>query len=112
MVKHFVTVLGCLGFAMAIAAGCGSDKKKTPDEGSIAKNCRVVCEKTQECVTPNLDVPKCRRDCEDKSTSDSAHQSDVNECAACVEPRTCSQAADCAGDCLKSLVTADADDAT
>lgn len=106
MIKQIITALGCLGFVSLIAAGCSDENGAADrDEGSISSNCRILCEKAQSCVRDELNVPECRRDCEDEATRDADHMGEVNECAACIEPRECSQAEDCFDNCIGALVT-------
>lgn len=86
-----------LGSLAAIACSSSSGPSLDPAK----TNCSNVCEKAQECVDKNANVDKCTSDCENKSDSDNVYKAKVEDCANCVEPKTCSDTPSCAGDCLK-----------
>ena len=95
-----VVMLSSLSFcALSALFACSSSSGPSLDPAKT--NCSNVCEKAQECVDKNADVEKCTNDCDSKSSSDNVYKAKVEDCANCVEPKTCSDTASCTGDCLK-----------
>ena len=87
MKNRIVMAVAALGLAMSLV-GCKSD-------------CRVSCEKKQECVSSGLDVGKCTASCEEKAKKDKDFASQAQECSQCVKGRTCSETMkQCLDDCI------------
>ena len=87
MKKRIVTWVAAVGLALG-AGGCKSD-------------CRVVCEKEQECFTADLDIDSCTESCGTKGDNDPDYADKTNECAECVSERVCSETLkSCFDDCL------------
>ncbi len=92
MKNRIVTLVAALGLSMVLA-GCRSD-------------CRISCEKYKECLASDLDEDKCTDTCSTKSDDDSNFQTRAEDCAQCVEDKTCSEATQrCFDECL-AVVTA------
>lgn len=76
-----------LGLAMVLG-GCRSD-------------CRVSCEKYQECVSADFDIEKCTDTCSTKSESNKDFAANAEDCSSCVEKKVCSEATSrCWDECL------------
>lgn len=87
MKNRIVMAVAALGLTMTLA-GCKSD-------------CRVSCEKKQECVSSGLDVAKCTETCEQKVKKDKDFSAQAQECSQCVKSRTCSETLkQCLDDCI------------
>lgn len=87
MKNRVVTLMAALGLALVLS-GCKSD-------------CRVVCEKEQECLTAGLDIDSCTESCGEKGDDDKDYADQTNECAECVAERVCSESFNrCFDDCL------------
>ncbi|WP_146209572.1 hypothetical protein [Vitiosangium sp. GDMCC 1.1324] len=69
--------------------------------GGCKSDCRVVCERSQECFTSGLDVDSCTDNCQDKSDDNKDHADKAQECADCVSARVCSEVIkSCIDDCF------------
>jgi hypothetical protein len=67
-----------------VLSGCGSD-------------CRVVCEKEQECLSADLNIDTCN----EKADDDEDYADKTKECAECVSERVCSETfKSCLDDCF------------
>ncbi len=87
MKNRIVTWAAALGLAMTLS-GCKSD-------------CRVSCERYQECVSSGLNVDRCTDQCNTKSASDKNFSTRAEDCAKCVEGKTCAEATNrCWDECL------------
>jgi len=87
MKNRSVMLVAALGLSVVLA-GCRSD-------------CRSSCEKYQECVDSDFNVDQCTETCGTKSENDQAFQTRAEDCAVCVERKTCSEANDrCWDECL------------
>lgn len=74
-----------------LATSCGSEEKR---------DCRQVCERYRECVSPDFDADACRDKCATK-VDDRDFVAQLDHCATCIESRTCSEAtASCLLPCL------------
>ncbi len=63
--------------------------------------CDAYCERFRDCVNADLEVGQCADKCEEASKQNEAHAEKVEECAQCVEERTCSEAfSSCVDDCF------------
>ncbi len=92
MKNRIVTLVATLGLAMVLS-GCKSD-------------CRVVCEKEQECLSAGLNVDACTDSCSGKADDDNDYADRANECAECVSERVCSEAfRSCIDDCFGIIGT-------
>ena len=80
-------VVAALGLALVLG-GCSSD-------------CRVVCEKEQECFSADLNIDSCSDRCNDKADDEEDYADKANECAECVSERVCSEVLkSCLDDCF------------
>jgi hypothetical protein len=71
-----------------VLSGCGSD-------------CRVVCEKEQECLSADLNIDSCTDTCNEKADDDEDYADKTKECAECVSERVCSETfKSCLDDCF------------
>jgi hypothetical protein len=87
MKNRIVLAVAALGLAMSLV-GCKSE-------------CRVACEKKQECVSSNLNVAQCAEKCEQKAKEDKDFSNQAQECSQCVKSRTCSETIkQCLDDCI------------
>ncbi|WP_257460061.1 hypothetical protein [Archangium lipolyticum] len=87
MKNRIVTLVAALGLAMTLS-GCKSD-------------CSVSCERYQECVSANLNVDRCTDQCNSRSEDDKNFATRAEDCAKCVEDKTCSEAnSRCWDECL------------
>ncbi len=78
-------------FTGILAVGCG--------EAEELADCQAICEKKQECVDGEYDVSACRSDCESKSDSDEDYRQEANECEACLDGKSCTEAISCLDNC-------------
>ncbi len=92
----FLVSLSLVSLACASASGPSLDPART--------NCNVVCQKAHDCVNGNSNVDSCTSNCANKS-SDTSYKDKVQQCADCVQPKACSQAASCTGDCFNLIVS-------
>ena len=93
MLKTMVRV----GFAFVIAAaslgGC-SDAKNTI-------TCAEVCNRYQDCFNEDYDVSSCTDKCKSRAGNDDDKQSQLNQCEACIDDKSCTAAAfSCATECV------------
>jgi hypothetical protein len=87
MTNRIVTLVTAVGLALVLG-GCKSD-------------CRVVCEKQQECFSADLNIDSCTDSCSEKGDDDQDYADKTQECAECVSERVCSEAAQsCLDDCF------------
>jgi hypothetical protein len=87
MKQRILMVVAALGLAVSLV-GCKSD-------------CRVACEKKQECIASDMDVDKCAASCDQKAKQDKGFASQAQECSQCVKSRTCSDTMkQCLDDCF------------
>jgi len=87
MKNRLLMVVATLGLSLSLA-GCKND-------------CRVACEKKQECVSSGLDVEQCATKCGEKAKQDKDFASQAQECSQCVKGRTCSETVkQCLDDCI------------
>ncbi len=96
-------ILGWLAAAAAAsfaALACSSAAGPSLDPSHT--NCNVVCEQAGKCSPTSFDVDKCETSCDDKS-SDDTYKASVSDCATCVDGKTCTDAAACAGNCLSTV---------
>ena len=69
--------------------------------GCRGSNCQVVCEQRNLCVDADLDVAKCTRDCSIKAEDERDYGAKAEECAQCVESKTCAEGFKyCLDDCF------------
>jgi hypothetical protein len=69
--------------------------------GCRGSDCQVVCEQRSLCVDPDVDVDRCTRDCSIKAEDDRDYGSKAQECAQCVEQKTCAEGFKyCLDDCF------------
>ncbi|MDY7226345.1 lipoprotein [Hyalangium rubrum] len=69
--------------------------------GCSTSECRVYCNRYQQCIEDDIEVDACTDRCEAASEADRDHESKVEECASCVDTRTCAASFDdCVDDCL------------
>ncbi len=69
--------------------------------GGCKSDCRVTCEKEQECLTAKLDVDACTKTCSRAAADNKDYADKVTECADCVSARVCSEAIkSCFDDCF------------
>lgn len=69
--------------------------------GCSDSNCGFYCERWQECREDDLDVEKCTNKCEEASRDNEDHADKAEECAQCLESRTCAEASErCFDDCF------------
>lgn len=74
--------------AGAVTTACGSE-------------CGRYCDRLQECVDAELDTGACTDACEDWAEDSDANRAKVEECAACVDGKVCSEAVgQCVDDCF------------
>jgi hypothetical protein len=60
-----------------------------------------ICEKRKECVSRDLDVDRCIDQIEDFADDSATAEGRVEDCANCIEGKTCSEAiGSCGGPCL------------
>jgi hypothetical protein len=63
--------------------------------------CRAYCERYQQCVEDDINVEGCTDTCQEASDDDRDHEARVQECAECVETRSCAASFDdCIDDCF------------
>jgi hypothetical protein len=88
-----VMVLGFAGFVgLSTSNGCG-----TTDN---IFDCQAVCERYRECFKADYDVGMCRDRCRSRSESDSSVRAAADQCAACIDDKSClSGTFSCAGSC-------------
>ena len=87
MKSRMVMLVAALGLGMVLA-GCSS-------------NCRISCERYKECSSANLDVDRCTEVCGAKSEEDRGFQLRAEDCAVCVDNKTCAEANNrCWDECL------------
>lgn len=87
MKNRIVTLVAAVGLSLVLS-GCKSD-------------CRVICEKEQECFTSGLDIDSCTDSCSTKGDDDQDYADKTKECAECVSERVCSETLkSCFDDCL------------
>jgi hypothetical protein len=91
MKNRSVMLVAVLGLSVGLA-GCRND-------------CRSSCEKYQECVASDFNVDQCTDTCGTRSKSDEAFQTRAEDCSACVEGKTCSEATGrCWDECLSVVL--------
>jgi hypothetical protein len=87
-------VIAVASLACSSAAGPSLDPSHT--------NCNIVCEQAGKCGPSSFDVDSCESKCDDMS-SDDTYKASVNACATCVDGKTCTDSAGCAGNCLSTI---------
>lgn len=87
-IQRVLIALGIVAAALS-AGGCGRDA------------CGYVCERWQECVaTPEDGVNACASECAVKADNNGVYRGHVEECAQCVETKSCGEATvPCFTDC-------------
>jgi len=89
MLKTLVAAVMFTGLALA---GCD------PLDAQI--DCNSICTRYADCYDTNYDVGGCESRCEDHSANDTDYLHTANECNACIDGDSCSQATfNCAGQC-------------
>jgi hypothetical protein len=86
MMKYLSFVLP-VAFAASFTigfAGC--------DAADTAFDCQSVCSRYRDCFNKDYDVSKCRSDCRDKAKNDSTYEKKADDCAACIDDRSCTSA--------------------
>lgn len=78
-------------FVGIVSVGCG--------EAEELADCQSICAKKQECVDSEYDVSNCRSDCESQSDSDEDYRQEANECEACLDGKSCTEAISCLDNC-------------
>ena len=69
--------------------------------GCRGGDCEVVCEQRQSCFNADLDVDKCANNCNAKAADQGDYRAKAEECAQCVESRTCAESLKfCLDDCF------------
>jgi hypothetical protein len=91
-----------LAFFVASAASVGCSSASGPSLDPTKSNCSTVCEQAQMCLTMSLDVDSCTDSCDNKSSDDS-YKNSVAACADCVAGMTCTDSANCVGNCLATV---------
>lgn len=92
MQSRIVTWVAAVGLSLVLG-GCKSD-------------CRVACEKEQECLNSGLNVDSCTDTCNDKADDNADYADKAKECAECVSERSCSEALkSCIDDCFGVALT-------
>jgi hypothetical protein len=87
----------CLGaLACSSAAGPSLDPAHT--------NCNVVCEQAGKCGPSGFNVDSCESNCDDKS-SDDTFKASVNDCATCVNGKSCADSVGCADNCVSTVTS-------
>ena len=82
-------------FTGVLASGCG--------EAEELIDCQMICDKQRECVDSEYDVDACRDECETKSDADEDFRQEANECEACLDGKSCTEAISCLDNCPLSL---------
>lgn len=71
------------------------------DSAEAAFDCQQVCSRYQECFDDDYDVSACRSRCRDKAEDDSAWKNKADDCAACIDDKSCTGATfSCAVECV------------
>jgi hypothetical protein len=66
-----------------------------------SSNCSTYCDRYKECLKADLDTGQCTNTCEEASEDNESHRDKAEECAQCVESRTCAEAfSSCIDDCF------------
>jgi predicted kinase len=87
MKSRILMVVAALGLSVSLV-GCKND-------------CRVACEKKQECVSSNLNVDQCAETCGRKAKEDKEFASQAQACSQCVKDRACSETMrQCLDECI------------
>jgi hypothetical protein len=60
------------------------------DKAEQALDCNAICSRYQDCWDKNYDAGACRSSCRDKAAADTTFERRVDQCAACIEDRSCS----------------------
>jgi len=83
-------LLATLALSTLAFAGCKSD-------------CQIVCERTNECISTNVNIETCTNDCIEANSNDADRTRRTANCAECVVERACSEIGGCTTECLGML---------
>jgi hypothetical protein len=87
MKSRILMVVAALGLSVSLV-GCKND-------------CRVACEKKQECMSSNLNVEQCAQTCGQKAKEDQEFAKQAQACSQCVKDRACSETMkQCLDECI------------
>jgi hypothetical protein len=89
-------VAAMTGAACSSAAGPSLDPTKT--------NCDIVCQQEGTCGPSGFDVTGCENNCVNKS-SDDTYKASVNDCATCVDGKSCTDSVGCSSNCLTTVTS-------
>jgi hypothetical protein len=93
MLKSLIQAGIVLVIAASALGGC-SDAKNTI-------TCSDVCNRYQDCFDEDYDVSSCVDRCKSRAGSDDDKQSQLNQCDACIDDKSCTAAAfSCATECV------------
>lgn len=92
-----LTLLIALTVAPAALVGCSD----TIDEATNRIDCHQVCKRYADCFKSDYDVDGCSDKCENSADDDAARERKLEACDACIDDRSCNEAAfNCADECL------------
>ncbi|HLV66726.1 MAG TPA: hypothetical protein VKY73_12985 [Polyangiaceae bacterium] len=86
-----LALCGALSFT-----ACGAD-----DAIDRVIDCDDICSQYRDCFDDSYDVSDCAERCRDRAEDDEDFERKVDECAACIDDRSCTEAVfPCADECL------------
>jgi hypothetical protein len=89
-------LVGAPMFLAATVVGCG----ETADEVTNSITCAEVCGRYADCFDADYDVDGCTDRCENGATANEARERRLESCDACIDERSCTEAFDCADECV------------
>ncbi len=96
MRKLFRNLFLAGSFASALlAAGCDEAVQELDE----LANCTDICNRYDECVTDEFDVPGCIDDCEQMSDMSAAYNEQAMACETCIEGMSCLEDFTCTDEC-------------
>lgn len=88
-------VLSSLALAW-FASACGD----TADSVTNRITCADVCERYRDCFDDGYDVDGCTDRCENDATADEEKEAELEECDACIDDASCTEAVvECTSEC-------------
>jgi hypothetical protein len=92
------TVFLTLGLVSAALLGCGEEI----DEVTNTITCGDVCGRYADCFDEDYDVEACTERCENDTTPDEEKEAELEECHACLDGESCTDAVfQCTTECVQ-----------
>jgi hypothetical protein len=96
--RKWISECGC-GLCLltaSVLSGCGDNG--LIDELNVLEDCEDVCSKYDECVS-ETDISDCTDRCEDDTDSTPEGMERLDDCAGCLEERSCAEGTLCIPQC-------------